>query len=163
QTFVQNNDLIQSQLKELTPNAQLGALIAGIKKDVVITNRLGEKPNHVAIYGWHKLDGDPIQPLTIVHISPYVDYSHGIRLVSLFFRCFCRARTRRWWSRRTSSSTSAAALLHCMTRSSCRWSIRSRSRTRATWSRADQTLPPSRSFSRRSRPARIISIAICSK
>jgi hypothetical protein len=82
-TFVQSNDLIQSQLKEVSPNAQPGGLIAGIKKDVVITNRLSEKANHVAIYGWHKLDGEAIQPLTIVHISPYVDYSHGIRLVSL--------------------------------------------------------------------------------
>ena len=35
----------------------------------------------MAIYGWHKLDGSPIQPLTIVHKDMYVDYSHGIRLV----------------------------------------------------------------------------------
>jgi hypothetical protein len=56
-------------------------LVAGIKKDVVITNRLKEKPNRVAIYGWHKLDGEPIQPLTIVHKETYVDYSHGTRLV----------------------------------------------------------------------------------
>ena len=60
---------------------QLGAIVAGVKKDVVITNRLGEKPNRVAIYGWHKLDGQPIQPLTIVHVNWYVDYSHGIRLL----------------------------------------------------------------------------------
>ena len=35
----------------------------------------------MAIYGWHKLDGKPIQPLTIVHKETYVDYSHGVRLV----------------------------------------------------------------------------------
>src|SRR5262249_10239889 len=59
----------------------LGGLVAGIKKDVVVTNRLGEKPNRVAIYGWHKADVSPIQPLTIVHANTYVDYSHGVRLM----------------------------------------------------------------------------------
>ena len=47
----------------------------------MVTNRLDEKPNRVAIYGWHKLDGKPIQPLTIVHVNWYVDYSHGVRLM----------------------------------------------------------------------------------
>ena len=59
-----------------------GPLVAGHKKDIVTTNRLKEKPNRVAIYGWHKLDGKPIQPLTIVHGDTYVDYSHGVRLVA---------------------------------------------------------------------------------
>lgn len=58
-------------------------LIAGIKKDVVITEKLvtDGKTNRVAIYGWHKLDGKPIQPLYTGHVNWYVDYSHGIRLV----------------------------------------------------------------------------------
>lgn len=58
-------------------------LIAGIKKDVVITGEIPRdpKPNRVAIYGWHKLDGTPIQPLYTGHVDWYVDYSHGIRLV----------------------------------------------------------------------------------
>ncbi|HTL29600.1 MAG TPA: hypothetical protein VL282_10270 [Tepidisphaeraceae bacterium] len=76
-TFVEQNDLIESK----RPKNQTGELIGGIKKDIVITNRLLEKPNRVAIYGWHKLDGNAIQPLTIVHGNFYVDYSHGIRLV----------------------------------------------------------------------------------
>jgi hypothetical protein len=76
-TFVQHHDIIEAQ----RAGKPLGSLVAGIKKDVVITNRLKEKPDRVAIYGWHKLDGDPIQPLTIVHKETYVDYSHGIRLV----------------------------------------------------------------------------------
>ncbi|HNM47260.1 MAG TPA: hypothetical protein PKH51_09605, partial [Candidatus Sumerlaeota bacterium] len=49
--------------------------------DVVITNRLLEKTHRVAIYGWRKMDNQPIQPLTIVHVDWYVDYSHGIRLI----------------------------------------------------------------------------------
>ena len=58
-------------------------LIAGIKKDVVTTNKLlkDATPNRVAIYGWHKLNGVPIQPLYTGHVNWYVDYSHGIRLV----------------------------------------------------------------------------------
>jgi hypothetical protein len=35
----------------------------------------------VAIYGWHKPDGKPVQPLYTGHVNWYVDYSHGIRLV----------------------------------------------------------------------------------
>lgn len=58
-------------------------LIAGIKKDVVVSGKIlrDTKPNGVAIYGWHKPDGKPIQPLYTGHINWYVDYSHGIRLV----------------------------------------------------------------------------------
>jgi hypothetical protein len=55
--------------------------VSGIKKDVVLSNRLDERPNRVAIYGWHKLDGKPIQPLNVSHVSWYVDYSHGVRLI----------------------------------------------------------------------------------
>ena len=77
ETFIQHNSIIEGQ----KAGKPLGELVAGIKKDVVITNMLLERPDHVAIYGWHKLDGTPIQPLTTVHINWYVDYSHGIRLV----------------------------------------------------------------------------------
>lgn len=58
-------------------------LIAGIKKDVVLSSKITQsgKLNHEAIYGWHKLDGKPIQPLYVGHINWWVDYSHGIRLV----------------------------------------------------------------------------------
>lgn len=76
-TFLQHNAIIESQ----RAGKPLGELVAGIKKDVVFTNRLNEKPGRLAIYGWRKLDGKPIQPLTIVHADWYVDYSHGIRLV----------------------------------------------------------------------------------
>lgn len=58
------------------------ALVAGIKKDLVISERLRKQPGRVAIYGWHRREGDPIQPLSLVHGADYADYSHGIRLVS---------------------------------------------------------------------------------
>ena len=60
----------------------MGALVAGHKKDVVLTALLGSRPGKVAIYGWHRLDGKPIQPLYTGHTDRWVDYSHGIRLVS---------------------------------------------------------------------------------
>jgi hypothetical protein len=58
-------------------------LIAGIKKDVVISSKVSRdtRPDREAIYGWHKPDGKPIQPLYTGHINWWVDYSHGIRLV----------------------------------------------------------------------------------
>jgi hypothetical protein len=76
-TFVQHSDLIESK----RPKAQTGELVAGDKKDVVISNRQLEKPNRVMIYGWHKAANQPIQPLTNIHNSTYLDYSHGIRLI----------------------------------------------------------------------------------
>lgn len=77
--FVEHNAAIEAHLKAV--GAQLGQLIGGIKKDVVISNKITDpnRPNHVVIYGWHQLNGQPIQPLTNIHINTYVDYSHGIR------------------------------------------------------------------------------------
>lgn len=60
---------------------QPGQLTAGHKKDVVITNRLEQKPKSVAIYGWHQPNGKPIQPLSTLHENTYADYSHGVRLI----------------------------------------------------------------------------------
>jgi hypothetical protein len=73
----QHHLIIEGQRK-----GRLG-LIAGIKKDVVISGFVPRhsKPDRVAIYGWHKPDGKPIQPLYAGHVNWYVDYSHGIRLV----------------------------------------------------------------------------------
>ncbi|HYA16482.1 MAG TPA: hypothetical protein VEF06_03395 [Bryobacteraceae bacterium] len=59
-----------------------GPLVAGHKKDVVLTNRLARNPGQIAIYGWHRGTADPIQPLSTVHGAGYADYSHGIRLIS---------------------------------------------------------------------------------
>lgn len=58
-------------------------LIAGIMKDVVISGKISRdaKSDRVAIYGWHQMDGKPIQPLYTGHIFWWVDYSQGIRLV----------------------------------------------------------------------------------
>jgi hypothetical protein len=57
-------------------------LTAGHKKDIVLTTRLSSARGRVAIYGWHRTNGSPIQPLSTVHGALYADYSHGVRLVS---------------------------------------------------------------------------------
>ncbi len=78
--FLRHNATVQRQLA--AAGASLGALVAGQKKDLVLTNRLASNPGKVAIYGWHRTNGRAIQPLTTVHGAAYADYSHGIRLVS---------------------------------------------------------------------------------
>lgn len=60
----------------------LGQLLAGHKKDIVLTTRMRERNDRVAIYGWHKKDGTVIQPLSCKHSCRYADYSHGVRLVA---------------------------------------------------------------------------------
>jgi hypothetical protein len=63
-------------------NFSSGSLVSGHKKDVVVTKRLAKKPGQIAIYGWHRATGAPIQPLSTVHGAGYADYSHGIRLIA---------------------------------------------------------------------------------
>jgi hypothetical protein len=78
--YLHHDALVRAQRTEL--DAAPGLLISGDKKDLVLTNRLWSNLERVAIYGWHTLDGRPIQPLSTVHGWHYVDYSHGARLVS---------------------------------------------------------------------------------
>ncbi len=71
----------QKMIEEQLEGVEKGLLIAGHKKDVIITNRLAERTGRVAIYGWHYAVDDPIQPVSTVHSEDYEDYSHGLRLV----------------------------------------------------------------------------------
>jgi hypothetical protein len=76
--FVIHNKAIEDAIHDHAESP----LVAGIKKDLVITNRLKEKTHRVAIYGWHYSDGRIIQPLYVGHVDWYTDYSHGLRLMS---------------------------------------------------------------------------------
>ena len=80
QYYWTHNALIDDQERAL--GARLGELVSGDKKDVVMTNRLATHVGRIAIYGWHRAAGEPIQPLSTVHGANYADYSHGIRLIS---------------------------------------------------------------------------------
>jgi hypothetical protein len=78
--FLAHENRIRAQ--RLEDGAPIDVLVAGHKKDVVLTNLLNERRGRIAIYGWHYRDGTPIQPLSTAHNASYEDYSHGIRLVS---------------------------------------------------------------------------------
>src|SRR6202044_556287 len=78
--YVTHNQKVEAQSRVL--GIPQGSLVSGDKKDVVVTNRLEHNPGKIAIYGWHRLNGAPIQPLSTIHGACYADYSHGIRLVS---------------------------------------------------------------------------------
>lgn len=66
--------MIEEQLKGMDIE---GLLIAGHKKDIVQQQVEGK----VTIYGWHRKNGEPIQPVYSGHHAEYRDYSHGLRLV----------------------------------------------------------------------------------
>jgi hypothetical protein len=78
--FEAHNQQIEKQFVEA--GGRRGDLVAGIKKDVILSARIADQPGKVVIYGWHKPDGNPIQPVYSGHIWWYVDYSHGIRLIN---------------------------------------------------------------------------------
>lgn len=75
--FLEHNRMVRAQRAQKPP----GGLVAGHKKDVVIATKVLATPGKVAIYGWHKTDGKPIQQLYTGHTAGWVDYSHGIRLI----------------------------------------------------------------------------------
>jgi hypothetical protein len=78
--FVDHNIQIEKQLSEA--GGRQGQLVAGIKKDVILSARTAEQHDRVVIYGWHKPGGNPIQPVYSGHVWWYVDYSHGVRLIN---------------------------------------------------------------------------------
>jgi hypothetical protein len=79
--FIQHNEMVQKQLVGFKKDSSF--LIAGNKKDIIISNKIyGEPTSRVVIYGWHQLDGKAIQPVYNKHSNLWVDYSHGVRLVA---------------------------------------------------------------------------------
>jgi hypothetical protein len=81
--FIKHNTLLKLQRDSLGNQFELGKLVAGNKKDVIISNRIYNDTSncHVVIYGWHKTNGKAIQPLYARHLNSWADYSHGIRLI----------------------------------------------------------------------------------
>jgi len=57
-------------------------LIDGDKKSIIVGRSIPTTPGKVFIYGWHRLNGVPVQPVFGGHSSAYADYSHGTRLIS---------------------------------------------------------------------------------
>jgi hypothetical protein len=71
---------------EAARTGELGTLLAGHKKDVVVARRLAWTPGMVAIYGFFEGPDKPFQTLQLPHPDWYSDYSHGIRLVCATMR-----------------------------------------------------------------------------
>jgi hypothetical protein len=84
--FEEINNTVRTQRLEQVAAHPLGELVAGDKKDIVIspliyTNLHTRASTPVVIYGWHKADGKAIQPVYNGHAQTWADYSHGVRLV----------------------------------------------------------------------------------
>ena len=78
--YLKHNSLIEDQI--FSKGFAQDDLLVGHKKDIVLSPKLQVKNFSIAIYGWHRSDNRPIQPLSTVHGAEYADYSHGIRLIS---------------------------------------------------------------------------------
>jgi hypothetical protein len=74
--LAEHEQLVNTQLAGRT------GLIAAAKKDVIVGAAIPTHPDAVYIYGWHRSNGQPVQPVFGGHSSRYSDYSHGARLVS---------------------------------------------------------------------------------
>jgi hypothetical protein len=74
-----HDDLVKAQL--MVYNESRGVFLAGHKLDVVITASLSEHPGEIAIYGWHRSNGIPVQSLYVGATDSLVAFSHGVRLV----------------------------------------------------------------------------------
>lgn len=78
--FEEHNTQIELQFRKA--GATSGQLVAGIKKDIILSARNAAQTEKVVLYGWHKPGGRAIQPVYSGHVYWYVDYSHGIRLIN---------------------------------------------------------------------------------
>ena len=83
--FMQHTDSIKQQIAQLGLDRSADNIIAGHKKDIIISNKIYSPDrdyDRVVIYGWHRSENNPIQPVYNGHIAKYADYSHGVRLIS---------------------------------------------------------------------------------
>jgi len=85
EVFEQHTDSIKQQFSLLGCERSASGIVAGHKKDIIISNKIYDPDlsnERVVIYGWHKSENSPIQPVYNGHIAMYADYSHGVRLIS---------------------------------------------------------------------------------
>ncbi len=83
--FRQHTDLVKQQISQIAYERSADSLIAGHKKDIIISNKIYSTDRayaRVVIYGWHLSVNNPIQPVYNGHDALYADYSHGVRLIS---------------------------------------------------------------------------------
>jgi hypothetical protein len=95
--YLEHSEAIQARMKDA--GLKLGALVAGHKKDVVISRRLLTDVNKIAFHGFYDSKGYPHEPCyenpehapkptcdkdtaTLAHSRRFSDYSQGVRLVN---------------------------------------------------------------------------------
>ena len=77
--YLKHNQLIELKLGDTID----GALVAGHKKDLIVSKYAMNNPTKLDYYGFFDANGDPIQNSGGgAHDNTYVDYSHGARFVS---------------------------------------------------------------------------------
>jgi hypothetical protein len=76
---VSHHEVIARRLTKA--GGQPGDLVAGCKKDIVITRRMLEHGGRTALYGWMLKDQSVVQPLSLVHDDRFLDYVQGLRLI----------------------------------------------------------------------------------
>jgi len=82
--FLQHTDSIRQQISQIGFDRSADTIIAGHKKDIIISNKIYSSDRNydrVVIYGWHRSENNPMQPVYNGHIAKYADYSHGVRLI----------------------------------------------------------------------------------
>lgn len=85
EVFSQHTDSIKQQLSFSGMNRSGTEIVAGHKKDIIISNRIYDpqkQEERVVIYGWHRSKNEPIQPVYDGHFAMYTDYSHGVRFIA---------------------------------------------------------------------------------
>lgn len=83
--FWQHTDSIKLQMAEIGFKSLAQKSVAGHKKDIICSNKIFDKNGNsgkVVIYGWHRNENEPIQPVYAGHSDSYADYSHGVRFIS---------------------------------------------------------------------------------
>jgi len=83
--FHQHTDSIRHQYRNKGLERSTDKIVAGHKKDIILSNKihdLDRTSGCVVIYGWHRSENQPIQPVYNGHVDWYADYSHGVRFIS---------------------------------------------------------------------------------
>lgn len=84
EAVLEHEALVEAERRTKLAEAPVGALVAGHKKDIVLTTQL-VRPEHqgrVAVYGWHGHGGKAQQGLSLVRSADYVEYAHAVRFLA---------------------------------------------------------------------------------
>jgi hypothetical protein len=70
------------RIKDKRGHVRLDVLVAGHKKDLVVSAKMEESIDQLILYGWQIDNSRVLQPLSSLHPDQHTDYSIGVRLIS---------------------------------------------------------------------------------